>query len=115
MTKDELPPTVDELDLAYALAKAREAGLIAFKKEPRINYVYLHETMFQSISRDIVTVGCLAGLGVFSYWLGTSIIEWFSIVIVIIMLIQGRSRYKKCKTIAEARAELDRIEKEGTI
>ena len=111
--KTDRPLTADELDLAFAIARAQEAGLVSIAKDPVVNTIYLHESMLESILKDVFTFGCTIAMSAFGQWLNNTALEWVGSWLVFLFVAGWFTRYKKCRTIPEARAELDRIEKQG--
>ena len=83
-------------------------------KPPLPVIYYCHETMLQSIGRDIfsfVTFAAMIGLGVLCH---SSAMQWVgSICFLLVMIGRGNARLKKM-TPAEIRVDLDRLEAVGT-
>jgi len=110
MTTKAKTLSADELDLAFALARGREAGLVHDAKPPLPAIYYCHETTLQSVGRDafsFVTFAAMIGLGVICH---SSAMQWVgSICFFLVMISQAKGRMKKM-TPAEIRADLDRLE-----
>lgn len=80
-------------------------------ESPKI--LIVHETIMESVISDAFTFGALI-ISVFIGWfIGSEALQWIAGLILIMGVIgRGVGRMKKHLTIAEARAELDRLEAE---
>jgi hypothetical protein len=118
MEKAKKALTTDELDLAFALARGREAGLVkdaAPDKAPTPKVIIVRESVRESVITDGVTFGCLIASVAIGRYLDSGALQWIAGLMFVVFLL-GRSirdGAKRFFTIAEARAELDRLEKEG--
>jgi hypothetical protein len=80
------------------------------EKVPTIQIV--HETLFESIAKDVTTFGVLALMMWFGYLMGSSAFQWIMGTVWFIALVsRASSAYKKARmTIPEAREFLDKLE-----
>lgn len=110
MTTDTRPLSTDELDLAFALARGREAGLVKEVKKALPVFYYCHETAWQSTRRDAVTLATFAtmiGLGVIC---NSSAMQWTGALIFFMSLFARSKSAMRTMTPDEIRADLLRLE-----
>jgi uncharacterized membrane protein YdjX (TVP38/TMEM64 family) len=77
--------------------------------------VVVDDTLWKSIARDAVTFLTLAALTLFGWWIGSVALEWVGVMFAALFLFgrQYNSFENRQYTPEQARAEIDRIEKEA--
>lgn len=80
------------------------------KRETKV--MVISETVAQSIARDLGTFAAFAGLIGVGWLIDSSAMQWFGgVLAMIVMSVKAMAiGNKRTFTVAEARAELDRIE-----
>ena len=73
-------------------------------------FVVIRESILKSWATDASTLALATALIIPGWLIGSSAAQWLGFMVFFVMMV-GKSKTKRL-TIAEARAELDRIEKE---
>lgn len=75
--------------------------------------IILHESMWQSLLSDAGTFAMCAALIAPGIWLDSAAMQWIGAIMFMIAVLSKASMKGKRKTLAEARAFLDDLERAG--